>query len=286
MDLSLFRQKDIFPSYIEKKLSTADVDYKEKYNQIKYCSRRATPHLAAGVILLLNYRQVGSQEPEYVFQLIKRSDKVSQPGDISCPGGMFQPRIDKIFSYILTRGLFPSLSGQISRLTNRKDKETVDLIRLFLATAARETWEEIGLNPFRISFLGALPCYSLFLISRTIFPLVCLVPGPFHFRLSAEVEKIIEIPVRTFFESSRHAFLEIDARFANTFHINNTRFPCLVIDDDAGQQEILWGATYYIIINFLRIISDDTLPVPSSPVVINKVLSENYISGRTDRSTT
>lgn len=278
MDITIFRQKDVLPSFIVNKLASVPIDYKEKYRQIKYSPPKATPQLAAGVVLLLNYKQLNSGNSEYVFQLIKRSDKVSQAGDISCPGGMLHPVTDNILSNVFTTGLVPSLYRQISTATSQKDGETINLVRLFLSNAVREAWEEIGLNPFSVSFLGALPCYSLALIARTIFPLVCLTPEPYEFKLNAEVEKIFEIPVSTFFDGSKYAQLEIETPLGKTIYHN--QFPCIRLTDTKGEQEILWGATFHIIMNFLRIISDDSLPAPSSSSsTIKKVLSKTYISG-------
>ena len=276
MDITIFRQKDIFPSFVADKLASSPIDYKEKYQETKYFSHQAKPRLAAGVVLLLHYKQFSPDHSEYAFQLIKRSDKISQGGDISCPGGMLNPVFDKAISFFLKAGFFPSLHKQISLATTGKDKEEINLINLFLINALREAWEEIGLNPFRVSFLGALPCYSLIVASRTIFPLVCLVPEPFKFELSAEVEKIIEIPVSTFFNSSKYALLDVEMPFSSI--ISNRQFPCLTLTVDEGEQEILWGATFNIIMNFLRIISNEDLPIPSSCETIKKILSKNYIS--------
>jgi 8-oxo-dGTP pyrophosphatase MutT (NUDIX family) len=277
MDITIFEKKDVIPSLIVNKLAAIQLDYKEKYRQIKHSSKTAAPQLAAGIVLLLNYKQMSSGNSEYVFQLIKRSNRVSQAGDISCPGGMLHPITDKLLSSFFTTGLFPALSSEISRATLDKDRESVHLIRLFLSNAIREAWEEIGLNPLRVSFLGALPCYSLSLIARTIFPTVCLTPEPFAFRLSSEVEKILEIPLRAFFDASQYALLELETPDSDPLHSN--QFPCIILTDAQGEQEILWGATFYIIMNFLRIISNDSLPVPSSSSIFKKVLSKTYISG-------
>ena len=278
MDMTIFQQKDILPSLVVNKLASIHIDYIEKYRQIEYSSKTARPQLAAGVVLLLNYKQFANGKSEYVFQLIKRSEKVSQAGDISCPGGILHPTTDKIISNLLSTGLLPSLHGQISAATINKDRKTIRLIRLFLVNAIREAWEEIGLNPFRFLFLGALPCYSLTLIARTIFPLVCLTPEPFEFKLSAEVEKILEVPVSTFFNGSNYALLEIETPFDSSTPPYRSQFPCIVLNDNQGGKEILWGATFNIIINFLRIVSGNSLPVPSSPDTIKKVLSKTYIS--------
>ncbi|MEN6374529.1 MAG: CoA pyrophosphatase [Smithella sp.] len=277
MDTSIFRQKELLPSLIVSKLSSIPIDYKEKYRQFKSFSNAAPPHRVAGVVLLLNYKQLSTGNAEYVFQLIKRSDLISQAGDISCPGGMLHPSIDKIISVLLTTGLLPSLHSAITKLAYHEDKESIDLVRLFLSNALREAWEEIGLNPFTVSFLGALPTYSLILMTRTIFPVVCLTRKPYEFKLSQEVEKVLEIPLSTFFDGSKYAQLEIETSFHH--HMSRNQFPCIVLNDDQEEQDILWGATFNIIMNFLSIISDDSLPVPSSSDKIKKVLSSTYISG-------
>lgn len=281
MDTSIFRQKDLLPSLIFNKLSSIPIDYKEIYQQFKSSLNTAAPHRVAGVVLLLDYKQSSAGHSEYVFQLIKRSDLVSQAGDISCPGGMLHPSIDKIISSVLTTGLLPSLYKEINRLACCEDKEAIDLVRLFLSNALREAWEEIGLNPLTVSFLGALPTYSLILMKRTIFPLVCLTKKPYEFKLSAEVEKVLEIPLSTFFDGSKYALLEIETSFHH--HMSKNQFPCIVLSDDQEEQDVLWGATFNIIMNFLSIISDGGLPVPSSSDKIKKFLTNTYISGNNNQ---
>ena len=161
------------------------------------------------------------------------------------------------------------------------DKETASLIRLFLSTALREAWEEIGLNPCNTVFLGALPSYSLTLLARTIFPVVCLTPKSFKYRLSSEVKKILEIPLSFFFNSANYAVLDIKTSVGKDTDPLQYQMPCLVIPDGMGGDDILWGATFNIINNFLRIISDDSLPPLSSSRTLNNVLTINYISGKT-----
>lgn len=277
MDLTLFQQKDIFPRFVKDKLARVELDYKEKNLQIEKSRQDGSKHLKAGVVLLLHYKKI-QDKSEYVFQLIKRSDKVSQGGDISCPGGMLQPRHDNIFSYFLKAGILPLMRDKAQRRIQSKDKETTSLIRLFLTTALREAWEEIGLNPLKIKYLGALPSYSLTLLARTIFPVVCLTSKPFAYRLSSEVEKVLEIPVSFFFDGNNYAMLDIKTSLGEDSEPMQYQTPCIVIPDGRSGEDILWGATFNIIHNFLRIISDDSLPSSYSPRTFNKVLTLNYIS--------
>ncbi len=278
MDLSFFHQKDTFPSFVAAKLAPSSIDYKEKHKLIENINKTSSRHLEAGIVLLLNYKS-NQEKPEYFFQLIKRSQNVTQAGDISCPGGILHPRIDRIISLFLKTGIIPDMRKKILNHDACKDKETNSLIRLFLTNALREAWEEIGLNPFNILFLGALPCYSLTSFAITIYPLVCLVSKSYKYQLSSEVEKILEIPLSFFFQSSNYALLEIEAPMENTICTYRYTLPCAVIPDSEGNTEILWGATFNIITNFLRIISDNSLPLPSSSKIIKKVLTNSYYSG-------
>jgi len=278
MDFSLFSQKDMFPQFVSNKLASVAIDYKDKHELITN-SKSVPNHLAAGVVLLINYRS-NQNVSQYVFQLIKRSNTVTQGGDISCPGGIVHPRLDRIMSYLLKTGIIPTVHGHNLNSSQFRNKETAYLIRLFLTTALREAWEEVGLNPFNVTFLGALPCYSLSFLARTIFPVVCLTAKPFQYKLSSEVDKIIEIPIGFFFEQSNYALLEIKTSLMNNTEYLQYQLPCLVISDGLGGEDILWGATFNIITNFIRIISDDSLPVPSSSRIIDKVLTNNYITGK------
>lgn len=276
MDLTLLRQKDKFPLYVLEELNRVPVDYRDKHLSIAHSNSTGASHLEAGVVLLLHYQNSG-----YTFQLIKRSQSVAQAGDISCPGGMLEPRTDAMLSHILFKTeMIRTVDGRSLNDFPGKDKQTASLIRLFLMNALRESWEEIGLDPLNVFFLGALPTYSLTFFSRTIFPLVSLVREPFDYRLSAEVEKVMEIPVDYFFQSSFYAVLEIESGSENSDPRYNMKFPCLVVNDEVGHEDILWGATFNIIVNFLQTITGN--PVPPSPPsrIVKKMLSPHYASGK------
>ena len=278
MDYSLFSQKDVFPRFVANKLDAVALDYKDKHAMIAN-SKSVPTQLAAGIVLLINYRP-NHNVSQYVFQLIKRSNTVSQGGDISCPGGIVHERLDRIMSHLLKTGILSDIHGHNLNSSQFRDKKNADLIRLLLTTALREAWEEIGLNPFNVKFLGALPCYSLSFLARTIFPVVCLTTKPFQYKLNSEVEKILEIPVGFFFDQSNYAVLDIKTAATNNPEHLLYQMPCLVFPEGQGGEDILWGATFNIITNFLRIISDDTLPTPSSSRTIDKVLTNNYMTGK------
>jgi len=145
--------------------------------------------------------------------------------------------------------------------------------------ALRESWEEIGLSPLNVRFLGALPSYSLTYFSRTIFPLACLVKAPYAHQLNPEVERVLEIPLSYFFQSSSYAMVEIESGLGSSDSRYNMELPCLVIPDGHGNDDILWGATFNIVTNFLQIISGAALPPPSPSRRVKKTLSSHYASG-------
>src|SRR4030066_1715038 len=99
-DTNIFHNKNNLTSVIVSKLSEINIDYLEKHSQIKRANAQGTSHLEAGVVVLINYIEK-AKNPEYVLQVIKRSSKVAQGGDISCPGGMLYPSVDNFFSILL-----------------------------------------------------------------------------------------------------------------------------------------------------------------------------------------
>ncbi len=275
MNLSMLREKDEFPLYVSSVLDKLPVDYCEKHFSIVQSNAGGANHLEAGVVVLLVFNHA-----EFSFQLIKRSASVAQAGDISCPGGILEKSTDEMLSHILLKtGIIRSIDDRMLDALPNKDEQTVSLIRIFLMNGLRESWEEIGLSPLNVSFLGALPSYSLTYFTRTIFPLVCLVKEPYAYRLNPEVEKLLEIPVSYFFQSSSYATLEVVSGLGTSDPRYHVKFPCLVIPDGKGDEDILWGATFHIITHFLQIISGDPLPLSDPLRSVKKTLSPHYASG-------
>lgn len=275
MDLTLLQQKDDFPLYVLEILAKAPIDYLEKHRSIVHSNSTGANHLEAGVVVLLHYKN-----SEYNLQLIKRSETVTQAGDISCPGGILERSTDEMLSHILLKtGIIRTVDDRMLNGLPNKDEETVSLVRLFLMNALRESWEEIGLSPLNVRFLGALPSYSLAYFSRTIFPVVCLIKEPYDFQLSSEVEKILEIPLNYFFRSSSYAIVEVESGLGSSDPRYNMKLPGLIIPDGNGGNDILWGATFNIVTNFLKLIAGNIFPALSPLRTVKKTLSPTYASG-------
>lgn len=240
-------------------------------------------HSAAGVLLLLKERdrlpRGDLPERETVVLFIKRSTKVSQSGDLSLPGGLLNPKIDNILRFFLVSFGFSIFKGKARALAKIKGRETYYLITLFLANALREAWEEIGINPFYVSYLGALPTRSLVLFKRTIFPLVGYIRGKDGFsHLSGEVEKVVEIPLSHFLNVEHYGSYIVDAPPpVMPANAGLQCFPCF-IHEEGGSEEILWGATFSILSTFLQLVFGFVPPV-NGEKRRRRTLHKNYLTG-------
>ncbi len=279
MKLDILSDQKKFPALVAMRLNQLQIDFAKKHAEILIRKKDGQNHLEAGVVLLLDYR-----DGAYFVRLIKRSDQVAQSGDISCPGGILDPTLDSLLSHILqgTKMIRLPDGRPVEASAQCADEPTQNLIRLFLMNALREAWEEIGLPPLQVSFLGALPTYSLTYFARTIFPVVCLINRSFAVRQNGEVDKVIDIPLHSFFDVDQYALLTVESLQGTSDPRYSVQFPCLPIPDESGQEDILWGATFHIVTNFLKICFPDTFPEirPSRPV--SKSLSAHYASGKKD----
>ena len=278
VDPALFRERAQFPAHVIDRLGSRHCDFPETFHRI-HDGRGTDRHRVAGVLLPLLFREFSSTgEGEFVFQLIKRSPLVPQPGDLSFPGGMLHPLLDRLLRPILIHGPLPVLGGKVIRHALRQNAHAFRLITLFLTNALRESWEEIRLSPASVRFLGPLPTYSLTLFQRTIFPLAGWVIDPKPPRPNREVDKVVEIPLSTFYREEHFGCYRI-ATPDQSGH-GSLQYPCLIHRDSDGADEVLWGATFHIIINFLGIVMDYRLPDWRNGPVIARSLRSDYLTGR------
>lgn len=284
MKPEILKNKDKTLKLIIERLGCAPNNFSKQFAMIRQKRKQHHPWLAAGVLLLLRYKKypdtVAGNEGEFVFQLIKRSSSVPQGGDLSCPGGILEMPIDSLFCGLIEREFPPLMKGNALTYARDRGKDELQTITLFLANATRESWEEIGLNPFDLTFLGPLPCYSLTLFTKTIFPLVGLMKGETGICPNGEVDKIIEIPLISFFDDNNYATYSLDASGDfNDIPDRQWDFPCLIHHDTDGTEEILWGATFSIIMSFLEIVFDFELIDIHPTKIIRRALDLTYITG-------
>ncbi len=280
----LFKCRGEFLTLTTKRLCSYPSNFPLAMEQIKASGKTIAPYKAAGVLLPLLFHASPSDtqsEGQFVFQLIKRSSRVSQPGDLSCPGGMIHPILDRLLRPFLLHGPFPIIRGLVRTYTSQWEKAFRQLMALFLVNALRESWEEIGLSPCRVRFLGPIPTYSLTFFKRTIFPLAGFVEEPGSLRLNREVEKIVEIPLASFYREDLigcHTFSIPES--TNSSVQKSFQSPCLIHYNPDGGEEILWGATFHILTQFLWIVMDYRLPDWRKGRIIQRTLRPDYLSER------
>ncbi|MHB8769780.1 MAG: NUDIX hydrolase [Syntrophales bacterium] len=283
----LFRREE-FLARVTDRLGCYPSDFPQEMCRIAAASQQAAPQRAAGVLLPLLFRPAsgtgGTAPGEFVCRLIKRSSFVTQPGDLSFPGGMVHPRVDRLLSLLVVHGPVPAFRGRGRVQALERGSASFRIIALFLATALRETWEEIGLAPWRVRFLGPLPTYSLTHFRRTIFPLAGFVEHPGSPRLNREVERIVEIPLASFYQEQRIGCLTLSAPDPGSCGGSlPLRYPCLIHRTPEGNEEILWGATFHILTRFLAIVMDYRLPDWITGPVVQRQLRPDYHTERSRR---
>ncbi len=283
-DPVLFKCREEFLTRATERLGLYPSNFPSAMERIKASKKTLNPHQAAGVLLPLLFHASPSDaqsEGQFVFQLIKRSSRVSQPGDLSCPGGMLHPILDRLLRPLLLQSYFPIIRSHARTYTSQRERALRKIIALFLATALRESWEEIGLSPLRVRFLGPIPTYSLTFFKRTIFPLAGFVEESGSLHLNREVEKIVEIPLASFYREDLigcHTFSipePTDSGIPKSF-----QSPCLIHCNPDGGKEILWGATFHILIQFLWIVMDYRLPDWRKGRIVQRTLRPDYLNER------
>ncbi len=217
--------------------------------------------------------------------LNKRSQHVRQPGDLCCPGGGVSPSIDHLLAKWLRLPGTP-LSRWAQKIRWRPyHQPDRSKLALLLATALREGFEEMRLNPFGVSFLGPMPAQRLVMFKRAIYPLVGWVNRQRHFFPNWEVDKIIRIPVAALFDIGNYARYRISFKVGPK-GMPDTPYrdmPCFVHRQN-GQDELLWGATYRITEQFLATVFGYAPPSMASLPVIHRRLDQNYLlRGSRDR---
>lgn len=272
-------EQDLFFQQATEKLCTHPSDYPAQYDAIAASASSPTPHLAAGVLLPIR-RRSATAGGELLFQLIKRSSRVSQAGDLSCPGGILRPGLDRLLALLLRYGPFSSTRSAGERCSRQGGEALSRLLFLFMANALRETWEEIRLSPFHVHLLGPLPTYSLALFRRTIFPLAGVINGPWEPKPNAEVDKIVEVPLAAFFDPTLFGCFNVTyaAPLRPPADYPRQR-PCMIVPTPDGGEETLWGATLAIIVEFLAITMDYRLPEWRHGRIIERVLRPDYLPG-------
>ncbi|MGB9441160.1 MAG: CoA pyrophosphatase, partial [Desulfobacterales bacterium] len=239
------------------------------------------PLTAAGVLLLLSDKSCNNNGPgQPCLVLNKRSLKVRQPGDICCPGGRVAPLVDAYFARLLSLPWVSLARWKYWRRWKKNKSPVARLLALFWATALRESFEEMRLNPFGVRFLGPLPPQPLVMFQRTIYPSVAWINRQKRFFPNWEVEKVVDIPLIDLLNPANYAqyrLCRIPAGDAESKNIIG-HYPCFGYQF-RNDTELLWGATYRIVTLFLDYVFGFKPPGLAEIPIIEGSLDQNYLTG-------
>ena len=247
-----------------------------------YASHEIEWATSAGVLMLLGGQPAktgGGAEPCVVLN--KRSLKVKQPGDLCFPGGRMAPRIDPCLARLFSLP-FTSL-GRWFRRGNWRHRHgrLAQSMSILWATGLRESFEEMRLNPFGVRFLGPLPPQALVMFKRTIYPMVGWINRQKNFFPNWEVEKVVYVPLPDLLNPTYYSRYRL--RMGNHPGQGQTEsiqdYPCFRIQAP-NSQEILWGATYRITIDFLEHVFGFKPPAMATLPVVEGMLDDTYLTGQ------
>jgi 8-oxo-dGTP pyrophosphatase MutT (NUDIX family) len=128
--------------------------------------------------------------------------------------------------------------GQVSLPGGSSDAGDADAV----ATALRETEEELGIPPHRVRVLGVLDDVPTFISGFVVTPVVGVIPHPLDLRISAdEISEILIVPLDTFQDPSR---VRVEERERDGERVQ------LLFYHHEGHE--IWGATARILKGFVE----------------------------------
>jgi hypothetical protein len=234
------------------------------------------PRHISAVLFLLSL----DADKKPILILNKRSQKVRQPGDLCCPGGGVLTGTDHLLASSLNFPTPFSLYLKPRRWRQRYCGDDWRKMTLLTATALREGLEEMRLNPFGVRLLGMMPAQQLALFQRTIHPLVGWVRRQRRFFPNWEVERIVRIPLEDLFDTDRYARYRIsmENNAPGGSDIPHRDMPAFV-HRRKERRELLWGATYRLVEQFLMAVFNFRVPSMDSLGVIHGRLDGHYLKG-------
>ncbi len=240
---------------------------------------------ASAVLFLLAYDRRRRSKDRVCLVLSKRSGQVTQAGDLCCPGGRVNKLADSLLAPAVSvqqavQSVSHGRSGRPARTAGDKSLFGSGLrlaaskaaFWMMAATALREAWEEIRLNPFNVEILGPLPSQPLVMFEKVIFPVCGWMRRSARWRPNWEVSAMIEIPLELLLNPKAYARFRLPQARRHDGTTMEIDFPCVVVETQSGK-ELLWGATYRICRNFLKLVFGfEPPPADSLPFVENALL--------------
>jgi len=272
------RQPEAFRARVVERLEDGPVDFLEQMQFVEEKQQAGEKYAASAVLLPL---ELDASSQEYTVILNKRSTYVQQAGDLCFPGGGTDRRLDRIVSRLLAWGIVPTGRSEPLRRLLRSSPRAREVFLFVFAGVLRESWEEMRLPPWKVEYMGALPTLWMQSFPRVIFPVVGRVRPGWKARPNWEVESVLRLPLRAFLDPENYAICRflVQTPSEEGQETLEWEYPCLVINEPTGE-EILWGATFKILMNFMDRVFE--LPIeqinPSRRIV--KELSPYYFNGK------
>ncbi|MEW6444068.1 MAG: CoA pyrophosphatase [bacterium] len=231
--------------------------------------------LSSGILVPLEYDRA-QREPLVILN--KRSASVLQPGDLCFPGGGLDRKNDRFLGSLLASRFLPFGASRFLKPVPPGPER--DALLTVLATALRESWEEMRLPPWRVEILGALSAHRMQSFPRIIFPLVGRIRGAWKARPNREVEKVLHVPIRALLAPENYGTcsMRVEGSMPAGVEIPDWEVPCLIIPDQ-GKDEILWGATFKILLTFLETALDFPVSEIRPARKVTRVLPAHYFTG-------
>jgi len=131
-------------------------------------------------------------------------------------------------------------SGQVSFPGGRCEPYDADA----MATALRETEEEVGIEPSHVQILGAMEDYET-ITGFVITPVVAILQPTFDLKVDeGEVDEAFELPLDYILDESNH---ELQSRVWN----DQKRYYYVLMNEKHN----VWGATAAMLVRFARLIN-------------------------------
>jgi 8-oxo-dGTP pyrophosphatase MutT (NUDIX family) len=171
-------------------------------------------------------------------QVIENKDSLLRHAAVLIP--LFQDGADYKILFTQRTQKVEAHKGQISFPGGRIDAKD----RTLLETALREAYEEVGIRRKDVTVLGRIDDMLTVASNYIVHPFVGLIPSSYSFVISRdEVERLITVPFRTFFESGT----------VMPVHYEGRVYEGLAYTHDG---EVIWGATARIMNNLVGIVKE------------------------------
>jgi hypothetical protein len=128
--------------------------------------------------------------------------------------------------------------------------------------------------------LSPMTSEDLLMFRRILYPMAAWINRQKHFLPNWEVEKIVHVPLRELLNPESYAcyrlHFNVGGKNGGEGYVQD--FPCFVLRNER-EQEVLWGATFRIVMSFLNMVFGFSAPPVDSLPVIYKTLDERYLNG-------